>query len=141
MENCDVDSIICDDQLKTLSVRELNRHLKSSKYNKFQVQQMKQRRRTLKNRGYASECRHKRFKRKSELESQKRDELRQIESMSKEINKYKFMIQELNRKISDCHMIAKQNNIDLGLYYNSSLASRSTNITEQSNSVVYKIHE
>lgn len=135
MENCDRDNIICDDQLKTLSVRELNRHLKSSKYNKFQVQQMKQRRRTLKNRGYASECRHKRFKRKSELESQKRDELRQIESMSKEINRYKLMIQELNRKISDCYMIAKQNNIDLGMYYNSSNSSSSNIANNLSKSV------
>lgn len=112
MDYQDEDSI-CDKQLITLSVRELNRQLKSSKYSKYQVQQMKQRRRTLKNRGYAASCRNKRFQKRGELEIQKREELRGIETLTKEISKYKEAIQDLNKKIMQHMMIARQHNIDL----------------------------
>lgn len=109
------DSSICDEQLKSLSVRELNRHLKSSRLSKYQVQQMKQRRRTLKNRGYAASCRNKRFQRKGELEIQKKEELREIESLNNEICRYKESISQLNGKIAECLMFARQHNIDLQL--------------------------
>lgn len=107
------DSSICDTQLITLSVRELNRHLKSSRLSKFQVQQMKQRRRTLKNRGYAASCRNKRFKRKGELELQKKEELKEIEILNTEISRYRDMIDQLHTKITECLMFARQNNIDV----------------------------
>lgn len=109
------DPSICDEQLKTLSVRELNRHLKSSRLSKYQVQQMKQRRRTLKNRGYAASCRNKRFQRKGELEIQKKEELREIEALNNEICRYKESISQLNGKITECLMFARQHNIDLQL--------------------------
>lgn len=107
------DPSINDKQLITLSVRELNKHLKSSKFNKNQVQKMKQRRRTLKNRGYAASCRNKRFQKKGELEYQKREELKEIAILSDEIMKYKELISQLHERISDCLLFAKQNNIDL----------------------------
>jgi len=107
------DSAICDKQLVTLSVRELNRHLKSSRFSKNQVQQMKQRRRTLKNRGYAASCRNKRFQRKGELEVQKKNELREIEVLTNEICRYKSLISQLRGKIAECLMFARQHNIDL----------------------------
>lgn len=107
------DSSICDKQLISLSVRELNRHLKSSRFSKYQVQQMKQRRRTLKNRGYAASCRNKRFERKGELEIQKKKELKEIEALNGEIYRYKDSINQLRHKISECHMIARQHDINL----------------------------
>lgn len=111
------ENIICDWDLTHLSVRELNKQLKSSRYTKSQIQQMKQRRRTLKNRGYAASCRSKRFQRKDELEVQKCEQLRGIESLIKEICRYKGMINDLNRKISENLIFAKQNNIDLRTYF------------------------
>lgn len=104
---------INDDQLISLSVRELNRQLKSSKISKYQMQQMKQRRRTLKNRGYAASCRNKRCQKKGELEIIKRDELRQIECLENEISRYKDLIAQLSNKISDCQMFARQNNVNI----------------------------
>lgn len=110
------DTSICDKQLMSLSVRELNRHLKSSRFSKYQVQQMKQRRRTLKNRGYAASCRNKRFQRKGELEIQKKQELKEIENLNNEICKYKDLINQLHGKINECLVFAKQHNIDLQFY-------------------------
>ena len=110
------ENTICDWDLTHLPVRELNKQLKTSRYTKSQIQKMKLRRRTLKNRGYAASCRSKRFQRKDELEIQKREELRGIESLIKEICRYKGMINDLNRKISENLIFAKQNNIDLRPY-------------------------
>lgn len=106
---------ICDRQLLTLSVRELNRLLRSSRFSKYQVQQMKQKRRTLKNRGYAASCRNKRFQRKGDLEIQKKGELREIQVLSDEICKYKDLIRQLQDRISECILFARDNNIDLEL--------------------------
>lgn len=114
-------ALICDKQLVTLSVRELNRHLKSSKLSKSQVQLMKQRRRTLKNRGYAASCRNKRFQKKGELEIQRDEELKEIDSLNVEIARYRNLINQLNMKISECIAFARQNNINLN-YYNQDIA-------------------
>ncbi|CAL1286217.1 unnamed protein product [Larinioides sclopetarius] len=64
-------SEISDDELVTLSVRDLNRLLKNSGLSRAEIQRMKQRRRTLKNRGYAASCRNKRLEQKDELQFDK----------------------------------------------------------------------
>lgn len=115
MSSSSQDNSICDKQLISLSVRELNRHLKSSQFDRNQVQQMKQRRRTLKNRGYAASCRNKRFQRKSELEIRRRDELNEINRISADINRFKDLINEFNEKISHLLMSARQHNIQLNI--------------------------
>ena len=56
--------VLSDELLVTLSVRELNRRLKMSGLPRADVIKMKQRRRTLKNRGYAAQCRNKRLEQK-----------------------------------------------------------------------------
>lgn len=76
---------ISDDELISSSVRELNRRLQG--LNKSEVSKLKARRRTLKNRGYAHNCRNRRLMVKEEL---------QIEN-----DKLRTIVTELQKKVSN----------------------------------------
>lgn len=65
-QNIDIDCGLDDHQLIALSVRDLNRRLHGCP--RDMIQRIKQKRRTLKNRGYAQNCRTKRIALKCELE-------------------------------------------------------------------------
>ncbi|KAL8559763.1 hypothetical protein ACOMHN_002296 [Nucella lapillus] len=74
---------ISDLDLVTLPVRELNRRLQGLA--KEEVLRLKQKRRTLKNRGYAQNCRSKRMLQKHELESTNKTLQQQIAMLKKQL--------------------------------------------------------
>ena len=93
-----------DDDLKQLSVKELNLKLKGQP--KDLVKQIKKRRRTLKNRGYAHSCRIKRLQEKSslqttkaELETMIADLQQQLTATQNEKDLYKTRYEALVRRI------------------------------------------
>lgn len=62
---------LTNEQLTCFSVRDLNKMVAG--FPRQTISKLKQRRRTLKNRGYAQNCRHKRLDQKNRLEEQNKD--------------------------------------------------------------------
>lgn len=73
-----------DDDLVTLPVRELNKRLQG--LSKDEIQRLKQKRRTLKNRGYAQNCRSKRMHHKTQLEHTNNTLLDQIDALQHHVS-------------------------------------------------------
>lgn len=104
---------ISDDELVSISVRDLNRQLKMRGLARDDIIRMKQRRRTLKNRGYAASCRTKRIEQKDELESEKQDTEQEINRMKSNNVKLQEEINEWERKFDALKRFAEQRNIPI----------------------------
>lgn len=77
------DDLINDDLLMTLTVRELNKRLHGCP--REEVVRLKQKRRTLKNRGYAQNCRSKRLQQRHDLEILNRNLHSDLQRMKMEL--------------------------------------------------------
>lgn len=93
------DDLINDDMLMSLSVRELNKRLHGCP--RDQVVRLKQKRRTLKNRGYAQNCRSKRLQQRHDLEITNRQLQNEMHHMKVELARIKQERDELKSKLRD----------------------------------------
>lgn len=91
------DDLINDDMLMSLSVRELNKRLHGCP--RDEVVRLKQKRRTLKNRGYAQNCRSKRLQQRHNLESMNRTLHNDIHRLKMELSKVSQERDQLKQKL------------------------------------------
>lgn len=96
-------SFIDDDELVSLPVRELNRRLQGCP--KSEVQRLKQKRRTLKNRGYAQNCRSKRMQQKNELETTNKSLLQKIADLKRQLS---TSVRERDFFRQRCHLLKNE---------------------------------
>lgn len=103
------DKSVSDEELIALSVKDLNRMLKG--LTRDEVIKLKQRRRTLKNRGYAANCREKRISQKEVLEGEK-DGLRgEVERLQRENDIVRMELSALKNRYDALHRFAEANKI------------------------------
>jgi len=105
--------VMSDDELVTISVRDLNRTLKSRGLCREEIVRMKQRRRTLKNRGYAASCRVKRLEQRETLDGDRNNEQTTIEQMVSRNESVRDEIKTLESKVDALRRFAHQKNIPL----------------------------
>nr|XP_023654136.1 transcription factor MafK-like isoform X1 [Paramormyrops kingsleyae] len=97
--------VLSDDDLVAMSVRELNQHLRG--LTKEDVVRLKQRRRTLKNRGYAASCRIKRVTQREELERQKAELQREVDKLAHENASMRLELDALRSKYEALQCFAR----------------------------------
>lgn len=112
---CSDDLGLNDDLLMSLSVRELNKRLHGCP--REEVVRLKQKRRTLKNRGYAQNCRSKRLQQRHDLESMNR-------TLQGELHRVKV---ELARTLQERDLLKQR------LHMNSSGTNNSGNVPSANN--------
>lgn len=97
----------------TISVRDLNRQLKLRGLSRDEIVRMKQRRRTLKNRGYAASCRIKRIEQKDELETEKTQEWRDMDVMQDEVKQMREEMSTFKNRYEALKQFAMRNKIPI----------------------------
>lgn len=100
------EDVINDELLTTLSVRELNKRLHGCP--REEVVRLKQKRRTLKNRGYAQNCRSKRLQQRQDLEKMNRQLQYDLQQTKMKLNR---VLQERDQLVQRLQLRAAAQNV------------------------------
>lgn len=105
--------VVSDDELASLNIKDLNRKLKEKGLPKDTIEKLKQRRRTLKNRKYATDCREKKDTEVQTLELTKDSETDSLENLEKDNEELREKLSRLKSHYAKVLEFAKKNNIEL----------------------------
>ncbi|KXJ11853.1 transcription factor MafB [Exaiptasia diaphana] len=92
---------VTEKKIQDFGVKELNRFLKSNGLTKEEQKCLKNRRRTLKNRGYAQNCRIKRIRVKKSLETENEDLRKEIDDLKSSLDRAKKERDAYKRRLED----------------------------------------
>jgi len=106
-------TIMTDQELSNLNIKDLNRKLKEKGMSKEMIEKLKQRRRTLKNRKYATDCREKKDCEVQSLEVTKDGEAENLGGIEKENEELRATLVKLKNHYAKVLEFAKKNNIEL----------------------------
>jgi len=106
-------SVMSDFELSSLNIKDLNRKLKEKGLSKEMIEKLKQRRRTLKNRKYATDCREKKDTEVQCLETTKDGEAENLGGIEKENEELRETLVKLKNHYAKVLEFAKKNNIEL----------------------------
>lgn len=104
---------ISDEELISCSVRDLNRILKMRGFTKWEIHKLKQRRRTLKNRGYAAHCRNKRLEQKDDLQHERNVVVNDINTLKEENKLIEHEINLKKKEFNQLRQFAIDKNVPL----------------------------
>jgi len=105
--------IITDKELVKIEIKELNKKVKEKGVSKELGVRLKQRRRTLKNRNYATSCREKRDIEITNLERDKNAELQELRILEEENDKLRENVSKMAARYERILEFATQNNVNL----------------------------
>jgi hypothetical protein len=110
----EVSETIPDKELLSLEIKELNRKVKEKGVSREVGARLKQRRRALKNRNYASSCREKKDLEISNLEDQRNAELEEVKLLEDQNEKLRSDLINMAEKYERIFEFATENNVNLG---------------------------
>jgi len=109
----EVPKLIQDKELISIEIKELNRKVKEKGVSKELGVQLKHRRRTLKNRNYATSCREKKDLEIRNLEQNKNAELQELKNQEEENSKLRENISKMAERYERILEFATENNVNL----------------------------
>ncbi|XP_023333985.1 transcription factor MafK [Eurytemora carolleeae] len=105
--------VISDEDLINIEIKELNKKIKDQGVSRELAIRLKQRRRTLKNRNYATSCREKKDAEISTLESERNHELDELRDLEQENQRIRERVETMQRQYSRIIDFARENNLDV----------------------------
>jgi len=105
--------VICDEELINIEIKELNKKIKEQCVSKELAIRLKQRRRTLKNRNYATSCREKKDAEISSLEVERNKELEELRELEQGNQSIRDKMDDMARQYNRILEFAQKHNLDV----------------------------
>jgi len=111
--DAEASAIVNDEELINIEIKELNKRIKDRGVSKELATRLKQRRRTLKNRNYATSCREKKDAEIITLEGEKAVELEHLKDLEMYNQKMREKVESMKKDYQRIMEFARENNLEI----------------------------